>query len=265
MMRPVNQIMAGGTVLVGAYLSGKTVEAGLLLPTAAAALAVGYGNVINDLHDVPTDRISHPERPLPRGDISYGGALAFMVLLALASLVAGGLYSPLYAGATIVPLLLLTAYSLSLKSTVLAGNIAVSLLISYTLIYGGLTASVQALIFPAFLAGSVNMMREVVKDYQDYSGDRRQGFVTTAVLGKLFLRRFLLITSVFISLCAGYAYYAGVISRLFLASYACGVIPVLAAAFYASQKERYARAAMLYKITLLTGLCLLVADTYSTG
>ncbi len=189
MMRPQNSIMAGIGITIGFIYAGKTLSVDLLLQIVAGMTALGFGNVINDIVDIETDKLSHPNRPLVTGAVSNKEALYFLALLALISLSSGAFVSPIVGVATLVPIGILTLYSLYLKATPFAGNITVSLLIAYTLLYGGLGGNITPLILPALLAMSSNICREILKDLADKEGDAHSGITTTAMVSPQIIRR----------------------------------------------------------------------------
>jgi 4-hydroxybenzoate polyprenyltransferase len=167
-------------VLIGFVLSGKPLDITVPLALCAAACALGFGNVINDIVDYQTDSISHPHRPIPRGDMTLRNAELLCGALFLAALIAAGSISPTYFGATLVPLCILIVYSLFLKGTPFAGNITVSALIAYTLFYGALGGQFSPVYIPAVIAFLLNLVREIIKDLADKEGDVSAGITTTA-------------------------------------------------------------------------------------
>ena len=180
--RMPNALLAGTAVALGFWLGHSTLSIfSLLLLIVAALAATAFGNVINDLKDIATDRISHPNRPLPLEEISVRAAWLYAVLLALAALIAASFVSPMHALATLIPIVLLAVYTQFLKGTPFAGNIVVSLLVAYALLFGGLsTPSFSRLLIPAVLAFLLNCSREIIKTIQDAPGDQAQGLVTAA-------------------------------------------------------------------------------------
>jgi geranylgeranylglycerol-phosphate geranylgeranyltransferase len=176
--------MAAATVGLGFWIGRSAVTLSALAALCiAAAAATAFGNVVNDMRDVPTDRISHPLRPLPRGEIGMRAAGLFALALAFLSAGVAACVSTTHLVATLVPLALLLLYARFLKATPLAGNIVVSLLVAYPLLYGGLLApAFHRLLVPALAAFLANTLREIVKDLQDEPGDRSAGMVTTAAL-----------------------------------------------------------------------------------
>jgi len=179
-------LMIGVGVALGFWLSHA---AGpwqkLILLIAAAIAAGGFGNVVNDISDIATDKISHPSRPLAKGDISKRSSTVFSVLCAAAALICGFLASWQHGIGASVPLVMLLLYALILKGTPLAGNVLVSALVAYTIVFGGLLGpDVQRLYVPAILAFLLNMPREIIKDVQDQPGDRVAGYITSASLSR---------------------------------------------------------------------------------
>ena len=152
-VRPINAVMASIGVVLGFWLTGvNSPVTDLMLLIITAICALGYGNVINDIKDAEGDTINHPERPIPRGEISKTQAVIFATLLALISLFTSNIVSFQHCIATLTPLLLLTLYTLFLKGTPLLGNSVISLLVAYTLVFGGLgSPRVSVIIIPAFL------------------------------------------------------------------------------------------------------------------
>jgi geranylgeranylglycerol-phosphate geranylgeranyltransferase len=182
MIRPANAVMTAAAVILGAWLShGFSDIRAVVLLALAAMSAVGYGNVVNDIRDIGTDRVSHPNRPLPRKQISVETAIIFAFFLFSFALVNAFMVSPAHGLAVAAPLVLLTLYAFFFKATPFAGNLLVSLLVAYPLVFGGLTApGMPRLLIPAILAFLLNMAREIVKDIQDEPGDRGAGLTTTA-------------------------------------------------------------------------------------
>ncbi|MBN2189143.1 MAG: UbiA family prenyltransferase [Chitinispirillaceae bacterium] len=179
-----NVFMTGIAVGLGFWLGRSTLPmpAFFLLVIAGIASA-SFGNVINDLHDIGTDRISHRNRPLPKNELSIDSARIFAAYLAFTALLSVVFVSPAYVAWTALPLFVLALYTRLLKSVPLAGNIVISLLVGYAILYGALGApALSNCAVPAALAFLLNLVREIIKDIQDEPGDRAAGIVTTAAL-----------------------------------------------------------------------------------
>ncbi len=186
LLRPGNALMAAAGVLVGLVVVepiGLGLAAWIAAPLAAF-LITGFGNILNDVADLDTDRRAHPERPLPSGRIERGDALGFAFLLLGLGLweafVAGGLILGVFAALNAA---LLGLYEWKLKASGLAGNAAVAVLVGSTFVFGATAGrgelpgwGVAWLI--AVLAAATNLARELLKDLEDAEADegRRRTF-----------------------------------------------------------------------------------------
>lgn len=259
-----NALLAGIAVALGFWLGHATFSLlTLVLLNSAAALATGFGNVVNDLKDIATDRISHPARPLPMGEMTLRAARIYAAVLALSALTCAGMVSPLHLLATAIPLVLLIIYTRFLKGTPLAGNIVVSFLVAYALLFGGLGAPrFTRLIIPALLAFLLNLSREIIKDLQDKPGDSAAGIVTTASLQLSFIKYLIYcINAVYILMlfvpCAlhqfGYSY--EIICTVLIVP-----LEVLMIVLFARKEPRLSFISLLIKIEMAGGLLALAVD-----
>ena len=153
-----NALMAGLTTFLGYWLSDSSLPlSSVFLLILATICSTGFGNTINDIYDIDSDRINHPNRPLPQGAISVLSAWIFSLLLLISALVLSFSVSSLHGFATVLPLLLLTIYAFFLKATPIAGNLLVATLVAYTILYGALgSVGFPRLIFPASMAFFLN-------------------------------------------------------------------------------------------------------------
>jgi 4-hydroxybenzoate polyprenyltransferase len=121
LLRVPNLPTVPGDPLVGAVLAataaGQAVPARQAIGVALAALFLYMaGLALNDLHDLPDDRLHRPERPLPRGVVSVRAAwraFALLAALGLAAAATGGWPSAL-AGLGLLALICL--YNLRAKA-----------------------------------------------------------------------------------------------------------------------------------------------------
>ena len=77
--RPGNCVMSAVGVGIGGLVAVHSAAWGefawpLLWAGAAAAAFTAGGNALNDVYDRETDRVNHPERPLPAGEVSVSSA-----------------------------------------------------------------------------------------------------------------------------------------------------------------------------------------------
>jgi len=189
LIRVHNCLLAGVGVWMGWYLTGhNTGKTEALIASLAAALVCGAGNAFNDYIDIEIDRVNHPTRPLPRGDIPpYLAVLTMLVF----DIIAVGLSIMVNAAVLLVVIgavVLLLVYNLNLKKQPLSGNVAVSLLGAATFMVGGLAVNTSNIgmlpgpLVPAVFAFLFHFGRELVKDTADCEGDRRAGFKTLAAM-----------------------------------------------------------------------------------
>jgi geranylgeranylglycerol-phosphate geranylgeranyltransferase len=171
-------------------LQGQIVEELLIisLQTMAVMFFIGAGNVMNDIKDYEIDKLAHPNRPLPSGEISLQSATTFSRLLWASSILclASAIYFSMdfdFWWATIVIYVIAVALMLSYdhgpktKEMGLQGNIAISIMVAAVIIYGA--SSVGGLLNPLiwWISGVVfftNLAREIVKDCQDIIADEGQ-------------------------------------------------------------------------------------------
>jgi geranylgeranylglycerol-phosphate geranylgeranyltransferase len=144
----------------------------LLLGVVIVILFVGAGNSLNDFFDVETDRIAHPSRPLPKGTIPknialYSAGVMFAVSIALSFFL--NLMSFVI---VILAVLAMVGYELKLKSSGLAGNVMIALLVIGLFEFSGATVGhLEQTLILALLAGLATLGREIVKDIEDMEGD----------------------------------------------------------------------------------------------
>ncbi len=179
-IRPLN---TGITFLV-VFLIILALNPAILLSTAilaavSAGLTAAAGNVINDIADIEIDKINRPDRILPSGLLSKTGAGVYCL-----ALVAGAYFTSAYVSRpafsiVVVANLFLVLYSLRLKRVILAGNIVVAGLTGLACLYAGVIAGHEgpSLIFAGF-AFLVNLIREIIKDIEDRTGDEKNGVIT---------------------------------------------------------------------------------------
>ena len=137
-------------------------------------LVMAFGNLINDFQDIETDKISHPNRHLVLGTITFKETkkiLSVLVLLIIAVSISFNIQANLFLYVIILPLL--TFYNKLFKSIPLLGNIVIAFLLSSIFIFTELllTGGFSVLYFPCILIFSLSFIREFLKDIQDYQGD----------------------------------------------------------------------------------------------
>ena len=179
--RPINFVITFLSVIVAAAIcvEGDYQVYKIILAAFSASLILSAGNIINDILDIETDKVSHPKRPLAAGKITVNQAKAEYVLLTVIALLLLFFINPQAFVIAITVTVLLFLYSYYFKTVLILGNIIVSILTGLVFIYGGVAVNNPlAAVIPAVFAFLINLIREVVKDMQDVEGDLKQGVIT---------------------------------------------------------------------------------------
>jgi len=151
-----------------------------LVPVALAVLASFFfgsgGNVINDYFDLEGDRINHPERPLPSGEVTKQRAIQLATLLfaiaGVLSVVLGIISGFPVLLIVIVAFILQMAYEKRFKQEKVIGNFVIGFQVALAFLFGGLVVKdTQATGLLAGLAFVAIVGREIVKDIEDVEGD----------------------------------------------------------------------------------------------
>jgi 4-hydroxybenzoate polyprenyltransferase len=272
----------------------------LLVFSTMLIAAAGY--IINDYFDTQADLINKPDRVVVGVKIHRRMALILHAVMNIMG-VGIGVYLAFYIKLPTLSMVFLIAtgllwfYSTNYKRQFLVGNLAVSILTGLVPLmvilfeipllnreYGEvmirnhasfsyLIAWVGAFSFFAFIT---TLIREVIKDAQDFEGDRAYGMKTVPiVLGNLWTRVALLLMitgtlGALIYLLLKYIvfsvdpldYISLVYFSLFLA------LPLIALAIqviWARDKKAYGRASLLIKLVMLAGILYSVVVFYLAG
>jgi len=191
MTRPINCVMMGFAVIVGASLANKEifssqVFSSLFFGFVTAFTLTGASMAINDYYDRSIDAINEPNRPIPKGVISPKQALLYASFLAVIGFAAAYLanVSSQVAERMVIAILswiVSVAYATRGKQTGLLGNFLVSTCVAAPFIYGsfvvgkGLEMSIMFFAVMAFLS---NTGREITKGIADVAGDKAENVKT---------------------------------------------------------------------------------------
>lgn len=178
--RPLNVVIAAVSSLVGSwFVTGSFSDFSALFASLSIALNCAGGNIFNDYFDLETDRINKPDRPFAAGRLSDRDMILSGVIAAIGSIVFAGLISVHCLIFAILIAMLLTLYNTFAKRTVLLGNLLVSFLTSTAFLFGGMAAgNVWGAAVPAVFAFLYHFGREILKDIEDFEGDREVGIIT---------------------------------------------------------------------------------------
>lgn len=180
--RPLNCVMSavgvliGGVVAVGLRAWGSSTWP-LVFAALAAASFTASGNALNDIYDRETDKVNHPERPIPSGRMTVREATIFATIAFLAAIVLAVFASLECVGIVAVNGVVMVSYESRLKGRGMSGNLAIAYLVASLFLFGGFavygrtsepilrTGVLGALAFFATVG------REITKDIEDMTGD----------------------------------------------------------------------------------------------
>lgn len=172
----------------------------LLVVSTVLIAAAGY--VINDIFDQGTDIVNKPNKVIVGNKISETKAYNIYALLnilgvAIGFYLANVIMRPNFAAIFVFIAATLYIYATSLKQMPLIGNIVVALLVSASVLIIGIFDIFPAtdmgnqkamgglfsiLLDYAVFAFMINLLREIVKDLEDFEGDYKEGMQTLAVV-----------------------------------------------------------------------------------
>ena len=143
------------------------------LSMAVVVLFTGAGNALNDYFDREVDKVAHPERPIPKGLVAPGSALALSGAMFSAAVLVSVFVNAWSFVIVVSSVLFMVAYETLLKAEGLAGNLVISWLTGALFLFGGAAVEGMEVAWVlAALAFLATLGREVVKDVQDVEGDR---------------------------------------------------------------------------------------------
>ncbi len=173
-----NCIITGLGVMISALL--VDLQNLLIIPILAipAMLVTGAGNALNDYYDYELDKIIKPKKPIVSGKITLNCAknIAYgMFFIGLVFVVALAIYVQNFSPVIIVgfAVFLLCIYEWKLKNLGFIGNVSISALTGLVFIYGASYREITiAPITLALIAFFATLAREIIKDIEDFYGDK---------------------------------------------------------------------------------------------
>jgi len=165
-----------GLVLGAAISTGITDLADwaeeLILGAFVVLFFVGAGNSLNDYFDIETDRIAHPNRPLPRGTLPRRLALCSSIAMFAGCVILALFINWLSLMIVIIAILIMMVYELRMKSLGLTGNVLIALLVAALFEFSGSVVELpEKTLVLAGLSGLATLGREIIKDIEDLKGD----------------------------------------------------------------------------------------------
>lgn len=246
--RPHIALLAALYALLGSYLGSGLrwlFAPSIWFAALAVYLIVGSGYATNAYCDEQTDRIGHPERPLPEGRVSRRQVALIALLLAGMAVVSAALAGPLALVIALANLILSALYSFFLKNTVLWGNVVVSYLVASIVLYGGLAAgTISTAVITIFaLMFLYTVAQEVLYTMRDQKGDALSGLRTISTQWGLLkaLWFFRLAALAFIAAAIA-AWYVGIAPASYLyAMLVCTIFPLVGVILFLGRDPTHKR------------------------
>jgi geranylgeranylglycerol-phosphate geranylgeranyltransferase len=262
LIRPLNFLITFITAIVAVLIAAdSSVNIGIYIYAAfSAAFTASAGNVINDIYDIDTDKVNHPDRPIASGEISVQAATAFYILLVFLSLIMAFYISISAVFMVSIVNMLLTLYSTSFKRIPFVGNFIIALITGLVFIYGGIAAgSTKNVFIPAGFAFLINLIREILKDIEDIKGDTTAGIRTLPIVaGIVFTKRMIFLLTVILIFFTLHPFVFNYYSIEYFVIVMVIVNPLLVyflKSFYKDQSDKnLARLSSLLKLNMLFGL-----------
>ncbi|MDO5845383.1 MAG: geranylgeranylglycerol-phosphate geranylgeranyltransferase [Methanocorpusculum sp.] len=183
--RPVNALASGIATAIAYFIVGGSEPYLMGLLCAIVTFICAGGNALNDYFDVEIDTINRPNRPIPSGRVSLRGAFIFSFVLFAAGFVLSFFTGAACIAIALLNILLLIVYSSNFKRMLVFGNVCVAYLSGSLFLFGGLAAGPESLWItaPLFLITFLGTAcREMLKDAEDISGDKKAGALTLAMI-----------------------------------------------------------------------------------
>ena len=261
------------------------------LVVLSTVLIAAAGYIINDYFDVKTDLINHPDTVGVGKVIKRRVAIILHVTFTITGIIIG-MYAALKTGYLrlaifhVAAAFLLWIYSTQLKKRLLIGNVVVSLLTASVafmpLVYemGVLQKFNPGFVFAhpqlvlscfkstfifALFAFITSLAREIIKDIEDYKGDKETGGMTMPIVWGIFTSKlnaiFLIVITVIL---LGVVVYNTIKAQRLIFSvnnlyvgFAL-ILPLIVLGFYlfnAVESRQFKNASLLLKFIMFMGLC----------
>ena len=221
--RPFNIFIAVSSAIIMSVIIPNADYSNLYLICLILIFYMSAANILNDIVDIESDRINKPNRILVKNDINPRILIVMIIILfSLGSILTINL--PILARqiALFCALPCILLYELFLKRIPLIGNIVISLMVGLVFVFtsSGLDADISHSLRIMCLAFFLNLIREIIKDIQDFEGDASRDYKTLPIYfgmhPTIILIRFIFITFFIIS-----------ISPIYTQNYKIEYIPLL--------------------------------------
>jgi geranylgeranylglycerol-phosphate geranylgeranyltransferase len=181
LIRPVNCVMLGFAVVVGAFVSKPPTVPALQLALGffTGFFLCAYAMAVNDVYDLEVDRVNRPDRPIPSGRITVGQASRLSLVMLVVGLACSFLsLDPLAVVIALAYAFISWFYNSRAKRMGLLGNLIVASSLAIPFVYGGAVSGGSMggslLLMMALTAFFSGVGREVVKSMADVEGDAKR-------------------------------------------------------------------------------------------
>ncbi|MBI4721430.1 MAG: geranylgeranylglycerol-phosphate geranylgeranyltransferase [Candidatus Stahlbacteria bacterium] len=182
LLRPLNGIIAGLSVLVGGLLTYEDISGNVFLACLVCFLIISAGNAMNDLVDSEIDKINRPTKPIPSGKLTKKEVIIGSTVLFIIGIMASILLGMQMLIITCLVSLLIIIYNFNLKRKGISGNLLVAFLSGFPFVYGGITMGKPIFtIIPFLFAFLLHFSREILKDIEDMVGDKTANSISLPI------------------------------------------------------------------------------------
>lgn len=258
----------------------------LLILSTLCIAAAGY--IINDIYDLTADKINKPSKIIVNRYISEKAAYTWFILLniigvGLGFYLSNGIGQSSFFVIFFIASALLYLYSSYLQQIPLIGNMIISFLVALSVIIIGIfellpaitetNRSVQILFFKlildyAIFAFMINVLRELVKDFEDIDGDYKAGSKSLPIaLGRQRTTAIVFVLSLIPIATVIYYVVTYLFKQLEVVSYF--LVFVLGPLIYVSiklfkvkEKQQYSHISLILKLVMFTGMLSILIYPY---
>ncbi len=277
------------------YFTLQISDLNFFILVLATVLVTAAGYVINDYFDTKTDNLNKPEMVVVGRYVSRRQAMIIHLILNILGIILGtyvswrighlkfGLIFVLIAG-------ILWYYSTTYKRQLLIGNIIVALLTAMVPLlvvlfelpmlnkaYSGILLEYNQTFLPifywvaafAFFAFLTNLIREIIKDMEDFEGDAAYGRNSLPIVGGTFISKAIIITLLFFVLAAIIFAYVQFLTQSEISMWYLLIFEVLPILFIitkiilAKTKKDYSIASLAMKVIMTFGVFYSVVAAYT--
>lgn len=174
LVRWPNALIASAGVGLGAWWAGpeQVFTRDVAIAVIASWLVTAAVNALNDADDADIDRTAHPDRPVPRGELSRRAAMRIGAVAAALAFATVQLARESVEALVLAALVASYAYALKFSRHVIVANLLVAVVASLPFVVGAAAVGDAGGGVALFaVAVPLHLAREVMKDLADAAGD----------------------------------------------------------------------------------------------